>query len=235
MGSNLDKLKTVPFGNKLLAKFLNTYKELPSLIKNSNRGNKVGVGISSGLPTNISTSMNLNNMSNNIGVNKNINFNNNPSFMKQRGNNIIDMNNFNKNKVFNKNTGGSNKAMSSNFEQQVTYMQGNIQGTMQNNMNMNINMSMSNPPYYMNYNPQMTNMNMPMNTMSPVNNINPMTPINPMMTTNLGQYQFQQYPTYQNLPPNSTFYPNNQMMMPNPNLQVYSQLPPQNFQNYQYQ
>lgn len=36
MAHNVDKLKSVPFGQKLLTKLSNTYKELPIMIKNAN-------------------------------------------------------------------------------------------------------------------------------------------------------------------------------------------------------
>lgn len=39
IGNNIDKLKAVPFGNKLLNRFLNSYKELPSLINKNSVGN----------------------------------------------------------------------------------------------------------------------------------------------------------------------------------------------------
>ena len=148
MANNVDKLKSVSFGNKLLSKLMTTYKEFSSLVNSSNRYNS---------QNNINNTININNSSNFL------NNSNKPNFFKSldKKPNNIRANASTNNKKANNNMAlnNNNSVMSGNMNNinrnDQVIMQNTYGGYSQiNNNNMNMNMN------YMNmFNPQVINQN----------------------------------------------------------------------------
>jgi hypothetical protein len=138
VASNIDLLKNVPFGSKLLQKFLSTYKELPSLINLKPRENSKLTGVPKNL--NLKNSKNgknivlnneefMNNIKNksmqNVPQNKNSNHNNSNNYTNLNSNFIVPSfnpyqnfvsNNFNSNNTNNNQKFYQESSMKNNYQ-----------------------------------------------------------------------------------------------------------------------